>query len=101
MVGSTSLQQADRMKRISTRSASYRRAFARACAVAAASALVVAGSAVGVEADADKAGRTLLDGVWQMDGYGVVMDVKDATVTSYQTTAISCLPDFTGTRVGA
>ena len=73
------------------------RMLCRVAAVAAASALVMTGAVAGAEA---KAAKPALDGVWQMDGYGLVLDVEGPTVTSYQTTAVSCLPDFTATRVG-
>ncbi|MEY9855527.1 hypothetical protein ABH935_001131 [Catenulispora sp. GAS73] len=72
------------------------RTSARIAAVTAA-ALVATGTAAGADA---KAGRPSLDGVWQMDGYGLVLDVKGSTLTSYETTAISCLPEFTATATG-
>ncbi|GAA2041540.1 S41 family peptidase [Catenulispora yoronensis] len=81
------------------RRTSRRRTLGRVGAVTAASALVVAGTAVGSEARA--VGRPALDGVWRMDGYGLVLSVEGTAVTAYQTTAISCLPNFAGTRVGA
>ncbi|MEZ0110279.1 C-terminal processing protease CtpA/Prc [Catenulispora sp. EB89] len=74
------------------------RTSARIAAITAAAALIAAGTAAGAEA---KSGATSLDGVWQMAGYGLVLDVKGSTLTSYETTAISCLPEFTATATGA
>lgn len=73
------------------------RMLCRVGAVAAASALVMTGAVAGAEANA---APPALDGVWQMDGYGLVVDVAGTSLTSYQTTAVSCLPDFTATRIG-
>ncbi|WP_370371046.1 S41 family peptidase [Catenulispora sp. GP43] len=86
------------MNRTSTRRTPRRRTLCRAGAVTVAAALVTAAAATGAEAGA---GRSPLDGVWRMDGYGTVLDVEGGTVASYETTAISCLPDFTGDQVGA
>ncbi|MFI7600082.1 S41 family peptidase [Actinoplanes sp. NPDC049681] len=44
------------------------------------------------------AGR--LDGLWQMDGYGVAVAVHDGRLRTYETTRISCRPWFTATRAG-
>ncbi|WP_228564403.1 S41 family peptidase [Catenulispora rubra] len=69
-------------------------------AVTAAAALVDAGAATGAEAKTattPRAGTPSLDGVWQMDGYGLVFDIKGTTLASYETTATSCLPEFTAT----
>lgn len=83
-------QQADAMNRTS----------ARIAAVTAAAALVAAGAATGAEANTN-ANTPSLSGVWQMDGYGLIFDVKGTTLTSYETTAISCLPEFTATADGS
>ena len=39
-----------------------------------------------------------LDGFWQSDGYGLVVRIQDATMTTYQTTSISCVPWWTARR---
>ncbi|WP_228559330.1 S41 family peptidase [Catenulispora pinisilvae] len=94
------------MKRTSARSAPRGRTLCRIGAVTAAAALVAAGAATGAEAKTGtgtgiRTGTPAgLDGAWQMAGYGLVLDVEGATVTAYETTAISCLPEFTGTRTG-
>lgn len=93
MSDAASAQHAGGVIRISTR----RRTPSRIGAVAAAATLAMAGAVTGAEA---QTGRSSLDGIWQMDGYGLVLDVEGATVMSYETTAISCLPEFTATRIG-
>ncbi len=37
-----------------------------------------------------------LDGVWATNGYGLVFEVANSTITVYETTAISCLNTYSG-----
>jgi carboxyl-terminal processing protease len=41
-------------------------------------------------------GEAPAEGVWQTDGYGLVMDAADGQVTLYEITAVSCLPFYQG-----
>ncbi|KUL53022.1 MULTISPECIES: S41 family peptidase [unclassified Streptomyces] len=49
-----------------------------------------------------KGGPSSTSGIWRMDGYGTVLDLRDGELREYQTTAVSCLTGFTGreTRPG-
>ncbi|PJN33600.1 peptidase S41 [Streptomyces sp. CB02959] len=49
-----------------------------------------------------RAAAPSLDGVWRTDGYGTLVTIKDGTLKTYETTAVSCLPGaVTGVRAGA
>ena len=39
-----------------------------------------------------------LDGWWQSDGYGLLLEIKGEQVNAFETTAISCLPTATAKR---
>ncbi|KUL33943.1 peptidase S41 [Streptomyces sp. NRRL F-4489] len=53
-------------------------------------------------ATAARAAAPSLDGVWRTDGYGTLVALHGRTLTTYDTTAVSCLPGgVTGTRTGA
>src|SRR4029450_6432324 len=39
-----------------------------------------------------------LNGVWQSDGYGLLVEIADATMSVAQITSISCLPWWTAKR---
>jgi hypothetical protein len=39
-----------------------------------------------------------LDGYWQSDGYGLLVEIRDAKMSVSQITAISCLPWWTAKR---
>ncbi|MFB8238314.1 S41 family peptidase [Kitasatospora purpeofusca] len=84
---------------------------ARAAGVAAVALAVTAGTigtagAVGAAPDGDgdarRPGVNRLEGVWQTDGYGIVVEVHGTAFTTYDVTRISCTPGFySGTQVGA
>ncbi|WP_262064003.1 S41 family peptidase [Streptomyces sp. STR69] len=40
------------------------------------------------------------DGLWRMDGYGTVLDLRHGTYQEYQTTSVSCLKGDTARRTG-
>jgi len=39
-----------------------------------------------------------LDGLWQSDGYGLLLEIQGPTMTTFQTTSISCVPWWTARR---
>jgi len=39
-----------------------------------------------------------LDGFWQSDAYGLLVEIRGANLSTYQTTSISCLPWWTAKR---
>jgi len=39
-----------------------------------------------------------LDGVWRSEGYGLVFDIQDATLKSFEVTATTCVPDYVAQR---
>jgi Peptidase family S41/Tricorn protease C1 domain len=39
-----------------------------------------------------------LDGYWQSDAYGLLVEIRGANLSTYQTTSISCLPWWTAKR---
>lgn len=75
------------------------RGSSRAGAVAAAAAISI--SAVASAAGATAApSQSAVDGIWQMDGYGTVLAIGHGYLRSFETTAVSCLPELTATQVG-
>ncbi|WP_103377201.1 S41 family peptidase [Streptomyces noursei] len=49
-----------------------------------------------------RAAAPALDGVWRTDGYGTLVRIAGGALTTYETTAVSCLPGaVTGSRAGA
>ncbi|MFJ8429759.1 S41 family peptidase [Kitasatospora sp. NPDC094019] len=84
---------------------------ARAAGVAAVALAVTAGTigaagAVGTapdgNGDARRPGVNRLEGVWRTDGYGVLVEVRGTTFTTYDVTRIGCTPGFySGVQVGA
>lgn len=84
---------------------------ARAAGVAAVALAVTAGTigtagAVGAAPDGDgdarRPGVNRLEGVWQTDGYGIIVEIHGTAFTTYDVTRISCTPGFfSGAQVGA
>src|SRR4051812_28594245 len=60
--------------------------------------VVAAGMTVAQAAPPVQAAATTVDGLWQVDGYGMMVSVQDGRLRSYETTAISCLPWFDAPR---
>ncbi|MFB7473033.1 S41 family peptidase [Kitasatospora sp. NPDC056184] len=85
----------------------HRRSVARAAGIAAVALAVTAGTigAAGAAPGGDGAARpgaNRLEGVWQADGYGTIVEVHGTAFTTYDVTRISCTPGFlSGTQVGA
>ncbi|WP_380284454.1 S41 family peptidase [Kitasatospora purpeofusca] len=85
----------------------HRRSVARAAGIAAVALAVTAGTigAAGAAPDGDPAqrpGANRLEGVWQTDGYGTIVEIHGTTFSTYDVTRISCTPGFlAGTQVGA
>lgn len=52
------------------------------------------------EASADTDRRSL-DGIWRLDGYGIVFGVEHGTLRTYETTGISCAKAGSAQQVGA
>ena len=50
-------------------------------------------------AEAQHANPTQARGVWQTDGYGLVVEIADTSMTMYQTTSISCMRWWTARRI--
>ncbi|MFE7560937.1 S41 family peptidase [Kitasatospora sp. NPDC057500] len=77
-------------------------ATARAAGIAAVALAVTAGTvgAAGAATDGDGAaerpGVNRLEGVWQTDGYGTIMEIHGTSFTTYDVTRISCTPGFLG-----
>ncbi|MEU5896669.1 S41 family peptidase [Streptomyces venezuelae] len=63
---------------------------------------LAAGVTQASSASAADAPPSSTDGIWRMDGYGTVLDLRDGQLQEYQTTAVSCLKGFTArqTRPG-
>ncbi|MGX2993321.1 S41 family peptidase [Streptomyces sp. JNUCC 64] len=57
------------------------------------------GTAVAVPGHQAGAPRTV-EGTWRMDGYGMVVGVRDGVLRTWDTTAISCAPALTMPREG-
>ncbi|MER7210414.1 MULTISPECIES: S41 family peptidase [Streptosporangium] len=64
----------------------------RPAAVLAALGIAVAGQVAAPAAGAASAGRGPLDGLWRADGYGTIFSIGRGRLTTFDTTAISCLP---------
>src|SRR5262245_48109597 len=45
--------------------------------------------------------KELLDGFWQSDAYGLLVEIRGADMTTSQITSISCLPWWTAKRSDA
>ncbi|WP_051741917.1 S41 family peptidase [Kitasatospora sp. MBT66] len=83
----------------------------RAAGVAAVALAVTAGTigtagAVGAPPDGDgdarRPGVNRLEGVWQTNGYGILVEVHGTAFTTYDVTRVSCTPGFfSGAQVGA
>ncbi|MFG2128268.1 S41 family peptidase [Streptomyces sp. NPDC048751] len=56
--------------------------------------------AAGVAPNASASGSATTDGLWRMDGYGTVLDLRGGTYQEYQTTAVSCLKGDSARRTG-
>ncbi|MFD8318079.1 S41 family peptidase [Kitasatospora purpeofusca] len=86
-------------------------AAARAAGIAAVALAVTAGTvgtagAVGAAPDGDgdarRPGVNRLEGVWQTDGYGILVEIHGTAFTTYDVTRVSCTPGFySGTQIGA
>ncbi|MET8048327.1 S41 family peptidase [Streptosporangium sp. NPDC005286] len=69
-----------------------RRTFGRLAAVLTALGVAVAGQAAATaEGAAASTGRKTLDGAWRADGYSTIFRIDQGQLTSFDTTAISCL----------
>ncbi|MEV6974537.1 S41 family peptidase [Kitasatospora sp. NPDC093806] len=83
---------------------------ARTAGIAAVALAITAGTvgAAGAAPSGDEAGDGgrpgvgRLDGVWRTDGYGTLVEIHGTTLTTYDTTRISCTPGWIGAeQVGA
>lgn len=68
-------------------------------AAATALVLALAATAVGPAAAAADGGAPSPVGIWQLDGYGTVLQVESGRLRQYQLTGISCLPGGIARRV--
>lgn len=71
-----------------------------ACSTIAAASVLVLTAGVTASADTGAARPPTLDGVWRVDGYGMLVTIQDGTLRQYQTTSVGCLPGPSARRSG-
>ena len=60
--------------------------------------LSIAGLTALLSAFSPSAGAQSMDGFWQSDGYGLLVEIRGAKMSTSQITSISCLPWWTAER---
>ncbi|MGW1992763.1 S41 family peptidase [Embleya sp. NPDC001921] len=71
-----------------------------ACSTIAAASVLVLTAGATASADTGAARPPTSDGVWRVDGYGMLVTIQDGTLRQYQTTSVGCLPGPSARRSG-